>query len=64
MTQKKKNSLSKILAIPVGIIMLALAIILEKFVPQSGILDFFIGMLVGMSIVFNIYYIYIKARRS
>lgn len=64
MTQKKKNSLSKILAIPVGIIMLALAIILEKFVPQSGILDFFIGMLLGMSIVFNIYYIYIKARRS
>ena len=64
MAQKKKSSLIKILAIPVGIIMLATAIILEKFAPQNGILDFFIGMLVGMSIVFNIYYIYIKARRS
>lgn len=58
---KKKN-----LTMPVGVILLALAIIIEQFVPSSNISNFFIGLFIGLSIVLNIYYLIIvsKARKK
>ena len=51
--------LQKILSLPIGMICLALGILMEKFLPINNTLDFIEGFLIGLSIVLNIYYIFI-----
>jgi hypothetical protein len=40
--------------IPIGCICLATSILLDRFVPGDGIVDFLIGILTGVSIVLNL----------
>jgi hypothetical protein len=49
--------LKQALAMPIGMLLLAVAILMGKFLPHSKIFDFVEGILTGLSIVFNIYYI-------
>jgi hypothetical protein len=48
----------------VGMICLAAAILLKRFGGQSRALAFIEGMLVGMSLVFNLAYLVILRRRK
>ena len=57
--------LRKDLMLPIGMISLALALLIDRFLPHDTLFDFIVGVLVGMSIVLNmagIHYIskYIK----
>jgi len=42
------------LAIPVGLLSLAIALIIERFLPSNDGLNFIAGFLFGISIVFNL----------
>jgi hypothetical protein len=46
-----------------GMICLAVAILLKRFVGQSGTLAFIEGMLIGLSLVFNITYLILIRRK-
>ena len=48
---------AQLLTLPIGLILLAAAILMEKFLPATDSLDFIVGFLMGLSIVLNIYYI-------
>jgi hypothetical protein len=54
-----KMKLNQLLSTPVGAILLAIAIVIEKFIPGSPAIDFTIGFLLGLSVVLNIYYIFV-----
>ena len=54
----------QILSLPIGLILLAIAIVIQQYVPSSASIDFIVGLLFGLAIVLNIYYIYSKAKRS
>lgn len=56
--------MKKILSMPVGAILLAIALIIERFVPTSNISSFFIGMFIGLSLVLNIYYLIIVSKEK
>lgn len=45
-----------------GMIFLAVAILLKRFAGQSGILAFTEGLLIGLSLVFNITYLILIRR--
>jgi hypothetical protein len=49
---------------PIGIILLALAILIDKFLPQTNLLDFTGGLFTGLSIVLNGYYIFTISKKS
>ena len=59
-----KNNLTHVLAMPIGMILLAIAIILNRFLPENNVNDFLIGFLFGLSIALNIYYIFISVKRN
>lgn len=52
------------LAMPIGIILMAIAIIMMKFLPSNNIFDFIEGFLIGLSIVLNIFYIYSISKKN
>jgi len=54
--------LEKVLALPIGMICLAIAILMGKFLPVTNLFDFIEGLLTGLSIVLNIYYIFVIAK--
>jgi hypothetical protein len=56
--------LKQALAMPIGMILLAIAIIMGKFLPHNNIFDFVVGILTGLSIVLNLYYIFIISQKS
>ena len=56
--------LKYILTLPVGMVLLAIAILMEKFLPSNNILDFLVGLLIGLSLVLNIYYIVAMIRKT
>jgi len=56
--------LKKALTMPVGALLLAIAIMLEKFLPGSNLLDFIEGFLIGLSIVLNLYYVIVVSRKN
>ncbi len=45
------------LAMPIGLMALAIALIIERFLPSNQGLNFLSGFLFGISIVFNLSYI-------
>lgn len=49
--------LKYILTLPLGMVLLAIAILMGKFLPASNYLDFIEGLLIGLSVILNIYYI-------
>jgi hypothetical protein len=57
MNNNSKNKLYKLFASPLGTILLALSIIISRYFPENKVLDFISGFFVGLSIVFNLYYI-------
>ena len=57
---KKQN----LLAMPIGIILMAIAIIMIKFLPSNNIYDFIEGVLIGLSIVLNLFYMYFISKKS
>ncbi|MCX6236061.1 MAG: hypothetical protein NTY07_00660 [Bacteroidia bacterium] len=54
----------QVLALPIGMICLAIAILMEKFLPANNFLDFIEGLLTGLSIVLNIYYIFAVSHKN
>ncbi len=56
--------LKKVLTMPVGAILLAIAILMEKFLPGSNLLNFIEGFLIGLSIVLNIYYGIVVSKKN
>jgi hypothetical protein len=56
--------LRQALAMPIGMILLAIAILMGKFLPHGNILDFIIGVLIGLSIVLNICYIVVISQKT
>lgn len=53
----------QVLALPIGLILLAIAILIERFLPASDLLDFIVGVLTGISIVLNIFYIFAISKK-
>jgi len=56
--------LEKVLALPIGMICLAIAILMGKFLPVTNLFDFIEGLLTGLSIVLNIYYIFVIVKNK
>lgn len=56
--------LKQALAMPIGMLLLAVAILMGKFLPHNNLFDFIVGMLTGLSIVLNIYYIVTISHKS
>ncbi len=54
----------QILEWPLGLILLAVAILIERFLPENDGLDFIAGFLTGLSIVLNLGYIYKRSKRK
>lgn len=53
----------QLLALPIGMLLLAIALLMEKFLPGNNFLDFTEGFLIGLSIVLNIYYLIGTSRK-
>jgi hypothetical protein len=53
-----------VLAMPIGLILVAIAILMMKFLPGNSVFDFTEGFLIGLSIVLNIYYIFAVSRKN
>ena len=45
------------LTLPFGMLLLAIAFLMGKFLPSNSYLDFIEGFICGLSVVLNIYYI-------
>ena len=56
--------IQQVLALPIGMIFLAIAILMEKFLSTNNFLDFIEGFFTGLSIVLNIYYIFVIAKNK
>ena len=56
--------LEKVLALPIGMICLAIAILMGKFLPVTNLFDFIEGLLTGLSIVLNIFYIFVIVKNK
>lgn len=52
------------LTLPLGLILLAIALILQRFFPENDEFDFIAGFLIGLSIVLNLTYIYKRSKRT
>jgi hypothetical protein len=56
--------LKQTLMMPVGMLLLAGAIVMQKFLPHNDLFDFTSGVLIGLSIALNIGYIIAISRKS
>ena len=56
--------LKYLLSLPVGMVLLAIAFLMDKFLPGNTYLDFIEGFLIGLSVVLNIYFIAVDIRNS
>jgi hypothetical protein len=52
----------QLLAMPIGVILLAIAILMGRYLPSNNILDFIEGLFIGLSIVLNIYYVVVTSK--
>jgi hypothetical protein len=55
MLMKLGKGIASQAAISIGLICLALALLGQRFLPETNGLDFFVGMLTGLSLVMNIW---------
>ena len=49
--------MKQLVSIPAGMIFLAFAILIDRFLPQTNFLDFLAGMFTSLSIVLNVRYV-------
>lgn len=56
--------MNKQLTMPIGLILLAIAILMDKLLPSNSSLDFIEGFLIGFSIVLNVVYIWTTVKKS
>jgi uncharacterized protein YqhQ len=54
--------LQQVLVLPIGMILLTSALLMEKYLPANNLLDFIEGLFTGLSIVLNIYYIFVVSK--
>jgi L-lactate permease len=51
-------------AMPIGVILMGIALMLIKYFPDNIIFDFLEGFLIGLSIVLNIFYMFTNSKTS
>jgi len=59
-----KMRINKTLTMPIGLILLAISLIMNKFLPSNPLFDFIEGFMMGLSIVLNIVYIIAISRKN
>jgi hypothetical protein len=52
------------LALSIGIICLAVALLMVEFLPANNFLNFFEGVFIGLSIALNFYYMFTVSRKN
>jgi len=50
--------------IPIGIVILAIAILMQRYLPGNDLVDFIQGLLIGLSIALNLRYVFIHSRKT
>ena len=58
----KELRMNKNLALQIGLISFAVAILIKRFLPSTNISSFLEGLLIGLSIVFNVRYSFLSSR--
>jgi len=53
----------QLLTMPIGGILLASALLMQRYLPANNLLDFLEGFLIGLSIVLNIYYVIVTSQK-
>jgi hypothetical protein len=53
----------QLLALPIGIILLGISLLMGRFLPATNLFDFLEGLLIGLSIALNIAYIFYQSRK-
>jgi hypothetical protein len=56
-------NLRHLVTMPIGMILLAIAILMEKFLSSNTMLDFIEGVLIGLSIALNLLYVFLVSRK-
>jgi len=56
--------IKKIQVLPVGVLLLAIALLMQRFVSHSPLSDFMEGLLFGLSLVLNIKFIVEKSKNK
>jgi uncharacterized membrane protein YuzA (DUF378 family) len=54
----KELRMNKNLALQIGLISFVVAILIKRFLPSTNIFSFLEGLLIGLSIVFNVRYFF------
>jgi len=62
--KKKQITFNRLLAAPFGGIMLVVAIIMNKYCPETSFFDFITGFLFGLSLVLNMVYIFLLTSKK
>lgn len=52
------------LALPIGIVLLGISILMGRFLPSTDLFDFLEGLLIGLSIALNIGYVIYHVRKK
>ncbi len=50
--------------LPIGVLLLAIALLIERFLPENNVFDFTVGLLIGLSIVLNLKYAYKRSKKT
>ena len=50
-------------AFPFGMVLLAIAILMDRYLPENNLVDFIDGLLLGLSLVLNIGYVFNCSRK-
>jgi hypothetical protein len=53
----------QLLAMPIGVLFLALALLIGRFLPSNNIFNFMEGLFIGLSIVLNVYYVIVTSKK-
>ena len=51
-------------AFPFGMVLLAIAILMDRYLPENNLVDFIDGLLLGLSLVLNIGYVFNCSRKT
>jgi hypothetical protein len=54
----------QLLSMPFGVLFLAIALLIGKFLPDYNIYNFLEGLFIGLSIVLNIYYLAVVYKKN
>jgi len=59
-----KKYFSHSLYVPIGIICLAVAVLMDKYMMETTFIDFFKGLLYGLSIALSLFYIIMMMNKN